>query len=55
MTNREVFYKKLKHLNLTKLQEVDIKIMVLEFARDEWKDGYEKCEEITKKTLSILK
>ena len=54
MTHKETFYKELQGLNLTELQEISIKIIALELAKAEWLDGYEKHEEITKKTLSIL-
>ncbi len=54
MTNQETFYKELEKMNLSELQKVSIRIIALEFARDEWQDGYERCQEITKKTLSIL-
>ena len=54
MKPKETFYKELKKLNLTEMQNISIQIIALELAKAEWLNGYETCEEITKKTLSIL-
>ena len=55
MTPQEKFNAELDKLGyLTELQKVEIRILVLELGRDEWKAGFERNQEITKKTLSIF-
>jgi len=54
MTPKETFEEEILKLGLTKLQIISIKILGLELARDEWKDGYDTCNDITVKTLGFL-
>ena len=53
-TPKEVFQTAISNLGLTELQIIEIKILGLELARDEWKAGFEQGQQIFKDTLGIL-
>ena len=48
------FENKIEAMNLTDLQKLEIKLAGTILAGEQWKEGYERSQEITEKTLSIL-
>ena len=48
------FENKINAMQLTNLQKLEIKLAGTILAGEPWKEGYERSQEITAQTLSIL-
>lgn len=55
MTNRDNFYKAIDDLNLTKLQKIDVKILAIEYAQNEYLLGVNSKAKTTQEFIETYK